>query len=156
MLYGLILNKFRQQTMSKDLLGVVTSQAQPALLNREKIRRRAKANIGRPDKSGTTGAFEQGENSTQSKSKYRKANLGFDGQNYNTGKIQKGLRRAYMSRRRGIMSEQFKMELAKDLGIYDTVQKEGWGGVTTRDAGNLVKRAIEIAEQTLANQNQQR
>lgn len=61
-----------------------------------------------------------------------------------------------MSRRRGIMSEQFKMELAKDLGIYDTVQKEGWGGITTRDAGNLVKRAIQIAEQTLANQSQQK
>lgn len=57
-----------------------------------------------------------------------------------------------MSRRRGVMSEQFKMELAKDLGIYDTVQRDGWGGITTRDAGNLVKRAIQIAEQTLANQ----
>lgn len=57
-----------------------------------------------------------------------------------------------MSRRRSIMSEQFKMELAKDLGFYETVQKDGWGGITTRDAGNLVKRAIEIAEQALANQ----
>lgn len=55
-----------------------------------------------------------------------------------------------MGRRRGIMSEQFKEELAKDLGFYDTVQREGWGGITTRDAGNMVKRAIEIAEQTLA------
>ncbi|HJV47528.1 MAG TPA: small, acid-soluble spore protein, alpha/beta type [Bacillota bacterium] len=59
-----------------------------------------------------------------------------------------------MSRRRSIMSEQFKMELAKDLGIYDTVQKDGWGAITTRDAGNLVKRAIQIAEETLANQSQ--
>ncbi|MET3291300.1 small, acid-soluble spore protein, alpha/beta type [Brevibacillus fluminis] len=58
-----------------------------------------------------------------------------------------------MGRRRGIMSDQFKMEIAKDLGIYDTVQKEGWGGITTRDAGNLVKRAIQIAEEALANQN---
>lgn len=58
-----------------------------------------------------------------------------------------------MGRRRGIMSDQFKMELAKELGIYDTVQKEGWGGITTRDAGNLVKRAIQIAEEALANQN---
>jgi small acid-soluble spore protein F (minor alpha/beta-type SASP) len=57
-----------------------------------------------------------------------------------------------MSRRRSIMSEQVKMELAKELGIYDTVQREGWGGITTRDAGNLVKKAIEIAEQALANQ----
>lgn len=58
-----------------------------------------------------------------------------------------------MSRRRGIMSDAFKMELAKDLGIYDTVKSEGWGGITTRDAGNLVKRAIQIAEEALANQN---
>lgn len=48
------------------------------------------------------------------------------------------------------MSEQFKEELAKDLGFYDTVQKEGWGGITTRDAGNMVKRAIQIAEEALA------
>jgi small acid-soluble spore protein F (minor alpha/beta-type SASP) len=57
-----------------------------------------------------------------------------------------------MGRRRGIMSEQFKEELAKDLGFYDTVQQEGWGGIRARDAGNMVKRAIEIAEQSLANQ----
>lgn len=62
-----------------------------------------------------------------------------------------------MSRRsrRGVMSESFKYELAKDLGFYDTVQKEGWGGIRTKDAGNMVKRAIQIAEQTLArNQGQ--
>ncbi|WP_405054409.1 small, acid-soluble spore protein, alpha/beta type [Tepidibacillus marianensis] len=47
------------------------------------------------------------------------------------------------------MSEQFKEELAKELGFYDTVQKEGWGGITTRDAGNMVKKAIEIAERSL-------
>ncbi|MFN7253035.1 MAG: small, acid-soluble spore protein, alpha/beta type [Anaerobacillus sp.] len=55
-----------------------------------------------------------------------------------------------MAKRRGIMSEQFKVELAKELGIYDTVQKEGWGGIRSRDAGNMVKRAIEIAQEQLA------
>ncbi|MFC0417569.1 small, acid-soluble spore protein, alpha/beta type [Cytobacillus solani] len=54
-----------------------------------------------------------------------------------------------MGRRRGIMSEGFKEELAKELGFYDTVQKEGWGGITARDAGNMVKRAVEIAQQSL-------
>ncbi len=34
-----------------------------------------------------------------------------------------------VSRRRGIMSERLKEELAKELGFYDTVQKEGWGGI---------------------------
>ncbi len=60
-----------------------------------------------------------------------------------------------MSRRRGIMSEQFKAEIAKDLGIYDTVQREGWGGIRTKDAGNMVKRAIQIAEQAAAKSTQQ-
>jgi small acid-soluble spore protein F (minor alpha/beta-type SASP) len=62
-----------------------------------------------------------------------------------------------MSRRRnrGVMSESFKYELAKDLGIYETVQREGWGGIRTKDAGNLVKRAIQIAEQHSKQQRQQ-
>ena len=49
-------------------------------------------------------------------------------------------------RNRGVMSEKFKEELARELGFYDTVQREGWGGITTRDAGNMVRKAIEIAE----------
>ncbi len=57
-----------------------------------------------------------------------------------------------MSRRRGVMSNQFKEELAKELGFYDVVQKEGWGGIRAKDAGNMVKRAIEIAEQQLMKQ----
>jgi small acid-soluble spore protein F (minor alpha/beta-type SASP) len=60
-----------------------------------------------------------------------------------------------MSRRsRGVMSEGFKSELAKDLGFYETVQREGWGGIRTKDAGNMVKRAIQIAEQSLKQQQQ--
>ncbi|MDK2793769.1 MAG: small acid-soluble spore protein, partial [Caldanaerobacter sp.] len=31
-----------------------------------------------------------------------------------------------MGRRRGLMSDQLKYELAKELGVYDTVMKEGW------------------------------
>ena len=51
--------------------------------------------------------------------------------------------------RKGIMSQQLKEELAKELGFYDVVQKEGWGGIRSRDAGNMVKRAVEIAQQSL-------
>lgn len=54
-----------------------------------------------------------------------------------------------MAKRRGVMSHQLKEELAKELGFYDTVQKEGWGGIRSRDAGNMVKRAIEMAEQQI-------
>lgn len=35
------------------------------------------------------------------------------------------------------------------------IQKEGWGGIRARDAGNMVKRAIEIAEQSLLTQNKE-
>ncbi|WP_445492811.1 small, acid-soluble spore protein, alpha/beta type [Niallia sp. 03133] len=59
-----------------------------------------------------------------------------------------------MGRRKGVMSEGLKEELAKELGFYDVVQKDGWGGIRARDAGNMVKRAIEIAEQSLLNQKQ--
>lgn len=58
-----------------------------------------------------------------------------------------------MSRRRGVMSERLKVELAKELGFYDTVEKDGWGGIRAIDAGNMVKRAIEIAENQLANEH---
>lgn len=60
-----------------------------------------------------------------------------------------------LGRRRGIMSEQFKEELAKELGFYDVVQKEGWGAIRTKDAGNMVKLAIQLAEQHLANKTKE-
>lgn len=50
-----------------------------------------------------------------------------------------------MSRRNSIMSEGLKYEIAKELGVYDTVQREGWGSVSSRDCGNMVKKAIEMA-----------
>ncbi|WP_307253941.1 small, acid-soluble spore protein, alpha/beta type [Croceifilum oryzae] len=54
-----------------------------------------------------------------------------------------------MMSRRGVMSESFKVELAKELGFYDVVQREGWGGIKASDAGNMVKRAIQIAQEQL-------
>ncbi|MDA7028388.1 small, acid-soluble spore protein, alpha/beta type [Bacillus sp. CLL-7-23] len=58
-----------------------------------------------------------------------------------------------MGRRRSIMSEELKYELAKDLGFYDTVKNEGWGAIRAKDAGNMVKRAIELAEQHMAQES---
>lgn len=49
------------------------------------------------------------------------------------------------------MSDRLKVELAKELGFYDVVQKEGWGGIKSKDAGNMVKRAVELAQQQMAN-----
>ncbi len=59
-----------------------------------------------------------------------------------------------MTRRRGIMSDDLKMEFARELGVYDIVQQEGFGGVTSRDCGNMVRLAIEKAERTLADTRQ--
>jgi small acid-soluble spore protein F (minor alpha/beta-type SASP) len=58
-----------------------------------------------------------------------------------------------LGRRKGIMSEEFKEELAKELGFYDVVQQEGWGGIRARDAGNLVKLAIEKAQSQMMNKS---
>jgi small acid-soluble spore protein F (minor alpha/beta-type SASP) len=58
-----------------------------------------------------------------------------------------------LGRRRGVMSEHFKEELAKELGFYNKVQQDGWGGITSKDAGNMVKRAVQIAQGQLK-QNQ--
>ncbi|SUU99119.1 small, acid-soluble spore protein [Cytobacillus firmus] len=63
--------------------------------------------------------------------------------------VRKGM--LMLGRRRGVMSDGLKEEIAKELGFYDVVQKEGWGGIRAKDAGNMVKRAIEIAQQNLLN-----
>ncbi|MBZ4666827.1 small, acid-soluble spore protein, alpha/beta type [Mahella sp.] len=54
-------------------------------------------------------------------------------------------------RNHSLMSDGLKMELAKELGVYETVQNEGWGGVSSRNCGNLVAKAIEYAEKNLQN-----
>ena len=57
-----------------------------------------------------------------------------------------------MSRRQGLMSDDLKFELAKELGVDDIVAREGWGGVPSRQCGNLVKAAIRYAEKSLHEQ----
>ena len=52
--------------------------------------------------------------------------------------------------RRGLMSENLKYEIARELGVDNVVQREGWGGVSSRDCGNMVKKAIEMAERNMA------
>jgi small acid-soluble spore protein F (minor alpha/beta-type SASP) len=48
-----------------------------------------------------------------------------------------------------MMSDALKAEIAKELGVYDTVSTEGWGAVSSRNCGNIVKKAIEMAEKSL-------
>jgi small acid-soluble spore protein F (minor alpha/beta-type SASP) len=52
----------------------------------------------------------------------------------------------FMSRRKGVMSERLKEEIAKELGVYDKVSSEGWGSVSSRNCGNMVRKAIERAQ----------
>lgn len=51
--------------------------------------------------------------------------------------------------RRSIMSDKLKYEIAKELGVYDIVKNEGWGSVSSRDCGNIVAKAIEMAERSM-------
>jgi len=55
-----------------------------------------------------------------------------------------------MSGRNSIMSDNLKMEIAKELGVYETVKSTGWGDVSSRDCGNIVRKAIEMAERKVS------
>ena len=57
-----------------------------------------------------------------------------------------------MARRNPIMSDKLKEELAEELGVANVVRNDGWGSVSSRDCGNLVKLAIERAERALMNE----
>ena len=52
-----------------------------------------------------------------------------------------------MSRNRSsVMSENLKAEIAKELGVYEQVKQDGgWQNVSSKNCGNIVKKAIEIA-----------
>lgn len=61
----------------------------------------------------------------------------------------------YLGRNKGIMSESLKYEIARELGVDQIVSSEGWGAVSSKDCGNMVKTAIEIAEKSLVANNSQ-
>ena len=55
-----------------------------------------------------------------------------------------------MSRKTKIMSEGLKEEIAKELGVYEQVKKDGgWENVPSKTCGNIVKKAIEIANRNV-------
>ena len=53
-------------------------------------------------------------------------------------------------RRKSIMSDELKMQIAQELGFADTLKQEGFEGVTSRDCGRMVRAAIQMAERTMA------
>ena len=52
-----------------------------------------------------------------------------------------------------LISEKLREEIAKELGVYEQVKKDGgsWENVSSRDCGNIVKKAIEIANRAVEN-----
>lgn len=46
--------------------------------------------------------------------------------------------------KKGKIPERIKQEIAKELGVYDRVMRDGgWGNVSSRDCGNIVKKTLE-------------
>ena len=58
-----------------------------------------------------------------------------------------------MSKKKTMMSEALKEEIAKELGVYEQVKQDGgsWANVSSRDCGNIVSKAIEIANRNFEN-----
>ena len=58
-----------------------------------------------------------------------------------------------MSRNSKLISKNLKEEIAKELGVYDQVKKDGgsWQNVSSKTCGNIVSKAIEIANRTVEN-----
>ncbi len=57
-----------------------------------------------------------------------------------------------MSKNKNLMSENLKEEIAKELGVYNEVKQEGgWGNVSSKTCGNIVSKAIEIANRSVEN-----
>ena len=51
------------------------------------------------------------------------------------------------------MSENLKEEIARELGVYDQVKKDGgWENVPSKTCGNIVSKAIEIANRSVNSQ----
>ena len=55
-----------------------------------------------------------------------------------------------MAKKSALMSETLKEEIAKELGVYDEVKKDGgWNNVYSKVCGQIVSKAIEIANRSV-------
>ena len=59
-----------------------------------------------------------------------------------------------MSKNNKLISENLRTEIAKELGVYDQVKQDGgsWENVSSKTCGNIVSKAIEIANRAVENQ----
>ena len=58
-----------------------------------------------------------------------------------------------MSKNSKLISENLREEIAKELGVYEQVKQDGgsWAKVSSRECGNIVSKAIEIANRNFEN-----
>lgn len=57
-----------------------------------------------------------------------------------------------MSRNSKLISDNLREEIAKELGVYEQVKQDGgWQNVSSQKCGNIVTKAIEIANRSVEN-----
>jgi len=51
---------------------------------------------------------------------------------------------------KAIISQNLREEIARELGVYDQVKQDGgWQNVSSQKCGNIVTKAIEIANRSV-------
>jgi small acid-soluble spore protein F (minor alpha/beta-type SASP) len=51
-----------------------------------------------------------------------------------------------------VISENLREEIAKELGVFEQVKQDGgWQNVSSQKCGNIVTKAIEIANRSVEN-----
>ena len=56
--------------------------------------------------------------------------------------------------KRNIMTENLREEIAKELGVYEQVKKDGgWENIPSKTCGNMITKAIEIANRNTKQKN---
>ena len=56
------------------------------------------------------------------------------------------------SNNKKIITGALREEIAKELGVYEQVKKDGgWANVPSKTCGNIVTKAIEIANRSVKN-----
>ncbi|MDQ7794710.1 MAG: hypothetical protein RDU89_09945 [bacterium] len=48
------------------------------------------------------------------------------------------------------MSEQLRADLAREMGVAEVVSREGWGAVSSRTCGSLVRAALIRAQRQIS------
>lgn len=55
-----------------------------------------------------------------------------------------------MARNSKLISDNLREEIAKELGVYEQVKQDGgWQNVSSQKCGNIVTKAIEIANKSV-------